>query len=303
MQFNFLGRGLQREPATYCVRSTRSRESADVESEESPQQRRLSEKEARKRQRETEREDKDSEEETVRLKVFRYDPEVEAKQEPGFDEFHVPNRKGMTVLDALIYARDQYDSSLTFRHSCRMAVCGSDGFFINGRQRLGCQTQIADIDDPVRIEPLPHQPVIKDLVVDMKHFFERNTAVEPYFQTDELPDDKREEQRQSRENREKIKMASRCIQCGCCTSSCNPAQTDDEYIGPAAIVKGYRFHMDEREEENVKQRRLKLLEKEHGVWQCHTQFSCTTVCPKNIPITEEIQEMKRESIKRNVKFW
>lgn len=279
------------------------RESADIESEESPQQRRLSEKEERRRQRETEREDKDSEEETVRLKVFRYDPGVEAKQEPRFDEFHVPNRKGMTVLDALIYARDQYDSSLTFRHSCRMAICGSDGFFINGRQRLGCQTQIADIDDPVRIEPLPHQPVIKDLVVDMEHFFERNNTVEPYFQTDELPDDKREEQRQSRENREKIKMASRCIQCGCCTSSCNPAQTDEEYIGPAAIVKGYRFYMDEREEEDMKQRRLKLLDKEHGVWQCHTQFSCTTVCPKNIPITEEIQEMKRESIKRNVKFW
>jgi succinate dehydrogenase / fumarate reductase iron-sulfur subunit len=209
----------------------------------------------------------------------------------------------MTVLDALIYARDEYDSSLTFRHSCRMAVCGSDGLFINGRQRLGCQTQISDLDEPVRVEPLPHEPVIKDLVVDMDHFFERMESVEPYFQPDDLPDGELEEQRQSPENREKIKMASRCIQCGCCTSSCNPSQTDDEYIGPAAIVKAYRFYMDEREGEGMKQRRLELLDKEHGIWQCHTQFSCTTVCPKDIPITEEIQEMKRESIKRNLKFW
>ncbi|SFQ18267.1 succinate dehydrogenase / fumarate reductase iron-sulfur subunit [Halolamina pelagica] len=98
-------------------------------------------------------------------------------------------------------------------------------------------------------------------------------------------------------------MASRCIQCGCCTSSCNPSQFDDEYIGPAAIVKGYRFYMDEREGKDVKQHRLELLDKEHGVWRCHTQFSCTTVCPKDIPITEEIQELKRESVKQNLKFW
>lgn len=100
-----------------------------------------------------------------------------------------------------------------------------------------------------------------------------------------------------------IKMASRCIQCGCCTSSCNPSQFDDEYIGPAAIVKGYRFYMDEREGEDVKEHRLELLDKEHRVWQCHTQFSCTAVCPKDIPITEEIQEMMRESVKQNLKFW
>lgn len=274
----------------------------DIEAEESPQQRRLSEKEVRRRQRMAEREGED-EEKIVRLKVFRYDPDVEAKQEPRFDEFHVPDERGMTVLDALIYARDQYDSSLTFRHSCRMAVCGSDGFFINGRQRLGCQTQISDVDEPVRVEPLPHQPVIKDLVVDMEHFYERDTVVEPYFQTDELPDDELEEQRHSPENREKIKMASRCIQCGCCTSSCNPAQTNDQYIGPAAIVRGYRFYMDEREDEDMKERRLELLDDTHGVWECHTQFSCTTVCPKDIPITEEIQEMKREAVKHNLKFW
>lgn len=282
-----------------------SSESAS-DTDSSPQQRHLDEKHERSVESESQsvaEDSADSTSQTVHLKVFRYDPDVEDKQDPRFDDFVVPYERGMTVLDALIYARDEFDSSLTFRHSCRMAVCGSDGFFINGRQRLGCQTQISDLDTPIRVEPLPHQPVIKDLVVDMDHFYDRMDEVEPYFQPDDLPDDDLEEQRQSRGNREKIKMASRCIQCGCCTSSCNPAQTDGEYIGPAAIVKGYRFYFDEREGEDAKEHRLELLDKEHGVWQCHTQFSCTTVCPKDIPITEEIQELKRESIKRNLKFW
>lgn len=285
---------------------TQSRSESDSDDEATPQDRRLERK--RERARATERQaesevDSRSDAEAVRLKVFRYDPDVESKQKPRFDDFVVPYERGMTVLDALIYARDHFDSSLTFRHSCRMAVCGSDGFFINGQQRLGCQTQISDLDEPIRVEPLPHQSVIKDLVVEMDHFYERMAAVEPYFQPDDLPAGDLKEQLQSHENREQIKMAARCIQCGCCTSSCNPAQTDDEYIGPAAIVKGYRFYMDEREGAEAQERRLELLDKEHGVWQCHTQFSCTTVCPKDIPITEEIQEMKREASKRNLKFW
>lgn len=285
---------------------TRSRSESESDDEVTPQQRRLERKRERAHAGEAPAESETDPRfaaEGVHLKVFRYDPDVKSKQEPRFDDFYVPYKRGITVLDALIYARDHYDSSLTFRHSCRMAVCGSDGFFINGRQRLGCQTQISGLDEPILVEPLPHQPVIKDLVVDMDHFYERMEAVEPYFQPDDLPSGELEEQRQSPENRERIKIASRCIQCGCCTSSCNPAQTDDEYIGPAAIVMGYRFYMDEREGDNAQERRLELLAKEHGVWQCHTQFSCTTVCPKDIPITEEIQEMKREAIKRNLKFW
>jgi succinate dehydrogenase / fumarate reductase iron-sulfur subunit len=241
--------------------------------------------------------------ERVRIKVFRYDPEIEGKQEPRFDDFAVPYEQGMTVLDALMYARDEHDSSLTFRHSCRQAVCGSDAFFVNGRQRLGCKTQLGDLDEPVRIEPLPHQDVVKDLVVDMEHFYDQMHAVEPYFQTDDLPDGELEEQRQDRANREKIKMSTRCIWCGACMSSCNIAAGDNEYLGPAAINKAYRFAMDEREGENSKEHRLNIIEQEHGVWRCQTQFSCTEVCPKDIPLTEHIQELKREAVKNNLKFW
>ncbi|MFB6096456.1 MAG: succinate dehydrogenase/fumarate reductase iron-sulfur subunit [Haloferacaceae archaeon] len=284
-----------------------STQTPDTETEESsPGAERRAEKRARAAEQAAE-ESADlaaSDEETVHLKVFRYDPEVEGKQEPRFDDFHVPFEKGMTVLDALIYARDTYDPSLTFRHSCRQAVCGSDALFVNGSQRLGCQTQIADLDaEVVRVEPLPHREVVKDLVVDMEHFYDQMRAVEPYFQTDELPEGELEEQRQSRENREKIKMSTRCIWCGACMSSCNIAAGDNEYLGPAAINKAYRFAMDEREGEQMKEKRMQIIEQEHGVWRCQTQFSCTNVCPKDIPLTEHIQELKREAVKSNLKFW
>ena len=274
--------------------------------ESAAQQRRMESKRQRAASRDLEREAKselDDADETRIIKVFRYDPEVEGKEEPRFDAFEVPFFKGMTVLDALIYARDHFDSTLTFRHSCRQAICGSDALFVNGKQRLGCKTQLVELDDPVRIEPLPHQEVVKDLVVDMEHFYDQMESVEPYFDADELPSGELEEQRQSRENREKVKMSTRCIWCGACMSSCNIAAGDNQYLGPAAINKAYRFAMDEREGEEMKQHRLNIIEQEHGVWRCQTQFSCTEVCPKDIPPTEHIQELKREAVKNNLKFW
>jgi succinate dehydrogenase / fumarate reductase iron-sulfur subunit len=274
----------------------------DTETQPSKGDERRAERRRRAADRERERQAEEAErakeaEDTVQLKVFRYDPEVPEKEKPRFDDFYVPFEKGMTVLDALIYARDTYDSSLTFRHSCRQAICGSDALFVNGRQRLGCKTQLSELDEPVRVEPLPHQEVVKDLVVDMEHFYDQMEAVEPYFQTSSLPDNELDEQRQSRENREKIKMSTRCIWCGACMSSCNIAAGDNQYLGPAAINKAYRFAMDEREGEDIKQQRLEIIEQEHGVWRCQTQFSCTEVCPKDIPLTEHIQELKREAVK------
>jgi succinate dehydrogenase / fumarate reductase iron-sulfur subunit len=262
------------------------------------QDRRLAEKRERADMQERAETDLSDADETVRIKVFRYDPEVEGKKEPRFDTFEVPFHKGMTVLDSLIYARDHFDSTLTFRHSCRQAICGSDALFVNGAQRLGCKTQMADMEWPIRIEPLPHAEVVKDLVVDMEHFYDQMEAVEPYFQTNEVPSG--EEQRQTRENREKVKMSTRCIWCSACMSSCNIAAGDNEYLGPAAINKAYRFAMDKREGEEMKEHRLNIIEQEHGVWRCQTQFSCTEVCPKDIP---HIQELKREAVKSNLKFW
>jgi len=281
---------------------TEAEEAAEPEPDTRPshQERRPSETERAAERQRREAETPDIEGPTRTLKVFRYDPEVEGKRDPRFDEFVVPFRKGMTVLDGLIYARDHYDSSLTFRHSCRQAICGSDAMFVNGRQRLCCKTQISDLDEPVRVEPLPHQEVVKDLVVDMEHFYDQMDAVEPYFQSEDVPEG--EEQRQSPENREKIKTSTRCIWCGACTSSCNIV-AGGNYLGPAAINKAYRFVMDEREEEELKEHRLEIIDQENGVWRCQTQFSCTEVCPKDIPLTEHIQALKREAVKSNLKFW
>ncbi|MES3516447.1 MAG: succinate dehydrogenase/fumarate reductase iron-sulfur subunit [Natronomonas sp.] len=278
-------------------------ETEETEEESAHQKRRMDRKRQRADMRQRAETEIDDAETTVKIKVFRYDPDVEGKQDPRFDTFSVPFSKGMTVLDALIFARDHFDSSLTFRHSCRQAICGSDALFVNGKQRLGCKTQMADLEWPVRIEPLPHADVVKDLVVDMEHFYDQMEAVEPYFQTDETPDGELEEQKQSRANREKVKMSTRCIWCSACMSSCNIAAGDNEYLGPAAINKAYRFAMDEREGEDMKQHRLNIIEQEHGVWRCQTQFSCTEVCPKDIPLTEHIQELKREAVKNNLKFW
>jgi succinate dehydrogenase / fumarate reductase iron-sulfur subunit len=290
--------------STQLETETETESEAEAEEQPSPGERRRAEKRARTEERQQRVEsDLDRAEESVQIKVFRYDPEVEDKEEPRFDDFLVPFHKGMTVLDALIYARDHYDSSLTFRHSCQQAVCGSDALFVNGKQRLGCKTQLVDLDDPVRIEPLPHQEVVKDLVVDMEHFYDQMHAVEPFFDPDDLPQGDRQEQHQTPENREYVKMATRCIWCGACMSSCNIAAGDNEYLGPAAINKAYRFAMDEREGESRKQERLRIIEQEHGVWRCQTQFSCTEVCPKDIPLTEHIQELKREAVKNNLKFW
>ncbi len=288
--------------------STKIEEKPETETEADEQTSPGEQRRELKRERAAEREQQIQEElseaeETVGIKVFRFDPEVADKEEPRFDSFTVPFFRGMSVLDALVYARDTYDSSLTFRHSCRQAVCGSDALFINGRQRLACKTQVSDLEWPIRIEPLPHQDVVKDLVVDMEHFYEQMHAVEPFFDPDETPDGELEEQRQTPENREKVKLSTRCIWCGACMSSCNIAAGDNEYLGPAAINKAYRFAMDEREGEDRKQERLRIVEQEHGVWRCQTQFSCTEVCPKDIPLTEHIQELKREAVKSNLKFW
>ncbi len=245
----------------------------------------------------------DADRETVRFRIYRYNPDDEDRASPRYDDFHIPFERGMTVLDGLIYARDEFDPSLTFRHSCRQAICGSDALFINGRQRLACKTQVTDLSRPIQVEPLPHLDVKKDLVVEMEHFYEQMHAVEPYFNPDDEPVTATTERRQSPANHEHIKMSTRCIWCASCHSSCNIAAGDDDYLGPAAINMAYRFAMDEREGDRREDERYEIIKSEQGVWRCQTQFSCTEVCPKEIPLTEHIQELKRESVKRNLKFW
>ncbi|MEW5761299.1 MAG: succinate dehydrogenase iron-sulfur subunit [Candidatus Thermoplasmatota archaeon] len=205
-----------------------------------------------------------------------------------FQKYDVPLTKG-TVLDALFYILDELDSTLSFRYSCRGAVCGSCGMFINGSICLACKTQIKNLGNEIMIAPLPHLRVIKDLVVDMDNFFEKYEIVKPYL-IPKKPIPKKENI-QSIKDREKLNEIVDCILCGCCYSSCTPAWLNEKYIGPHALLKAYRFISDTRDD--GKKERLKIINSEDGAWRCHTIFNCMEACPKNINITGSIQALKR----------
>jgi succinate dehydrogenase / fumarate reductase iron-sulfur subunit len=226
---------------------------------------------------------------TVKLHVQRFDPRTDT--EPHYDTFEIATKPGMTILDALFQALEKDDRLLAFRYSCRSAVCGSCATFINGRQRLACNTQISKIGDDITIGPLPHIPVIRDLVVDLHSFFDRMHMVKPYFASSEPYPER--EFLQSPKDREAIDVAIDCIDCMACFSACPQSWTDPKYPGPAAFVKAARFVADTRDSE--RRERLALVGCEDGVWRCHTVFNCADACPKSIDPPHFIQYLKRQA--------
>lgn len=226
---------------------------------------------------------------TVHLRIQRYDPKNET--EPHYDDFEVPTKPGMTVLDALFHVFEREDATLTFRYSCRSAVCGSCTTYINGRQRLACNTQIDKLGSPITIGPLPHLPVIRDLVVDLHPFFQRMEMVKPYFEGNEPYPER--EFLQSQKQRGAIDVAIDCIDCAACFSSCPMTWTDPRYPGPAALVKAARFIADSRDA--ARHERLRLVGCEDGLWRCHTVFNCAEACPKSIDPPHFIQYLKRQA--------
>src|SRR3989339_12552 len=216
------------------------------------------------------------------LKVQRFDPT--ADKLPYWQSFTVKPRPGMTVLDALFEVLNHQDGTLSFRFCCRAGVCGSCAMVIGGKVRLACETQVAQFigKGDLMLSPLPHQPVVKDLAVDYTHFFDRLKRVKPYLVGKEPYPEK--EYIQSTKERQPINDPIDCILCGSCTSSCTMAWTNSDYLGPAALLKSYRFLADTRD--NVPDERLDIIEGESGVWRCHTQFNCVEVCPKKLNPTE-----------------
>ena len=178
------------------------------------------------------------------LTILRYDP---AKPpEPYYNTYSVRATKDTTVLDALFQILETQDHSLAFRYSCRSAVCGSCAMFINGRYRLACSTLISEIGRDVIVQPLPHMPIIKDLVVDLATFFEKYKVVKPYLVPIKPPPEK--EWIQSPRQRSKINDSTDCILCAACYSSCPSVWTGKKYLGPAAILWAYRFAADSRDD-------------------------------------------------------
>lgn len=226
----------------------------------------------------------------IKLKVFRYQPEKDAKAR--YDTFNLEADPNDRILDLLEQVRGYHDSSLAYRRSCAHGVCGSDAMRINGRNRLACKLLVRDVNSAeITIEPIMGLRVIKDLVVDMEPFFQQYREVIPYFVNDEaLPADGKE-RLQSPEERERFDDTTKCILCAACTTSCPSFWANGKYVGPAAIVTAHRFIYDSRDRAAGK--RLEILNEPDGVWRCRTIFNCTEACPRDIKITKAIAEVKR----------
>lgn len=227
------------------------------------------------------------------MRVFRFDPDNGAV--PEYKTYHVPTVPGMTVLQALYEIVERQDGSLAFRAACRSGVCGSCAMNINGKNRLACETQLGVLKAPITVKPLPHLPLIKDLVADLTTFFENYERVRPYLINLKEPPAK--EWLQSPEERKKLDNYIDCILCACCHTACtSTAGNPNTYLGPAALAKAYRFIVDSRDEAQAE--RLRLVATEDGIFRCHTIFNCTEDCPKGISPTQAIQEMKKMVLAR-----
>lgn len=233
---------------------------------------------------------------TVTFRIFRFDPEQDL--EPRFQDFSVPVRKGSTVLEGLYYIQQNLDGSLAFRSSCRSGVCGSCGMHIAGRYRLACETQVLRLGtDMVVIRPLGHLKVLRDLVVDMTPFWDKYKRIRPYLIPGEPPPER--ERTQSPDDRAKLDGLIDCILCGLCSSACAMGGADEDYLGPAALLQAHRFVSDSRD--GATEERLRLVDGDHGVWRCHTIFSCQKVCPKDLDPAGSIARLKREILRHRLR--
>ena len=231
------------------------------------------------------------------FRVYRYDPEADGN--PRYDTFAVDlDECGPMVLDALIKIKATQDPSLTFRRSCREGICGSCSMNIDGTNTLACTQAIGDIKGEVRITPLPHMDVVKDLVPDFTHFYAQYASIKPWLQTvTPAPSDK--ERLQSPEDRAKLDGLYECILCACCSSSC-PSYwwNSDRFLGPAILLQAYRWLADSRDE--MTGERLDELEDPFRLYRCHTIMNCANVCPKGLNPAKAIAETKKMLVERAV---
>ena len=230
------------------------------------------------------------------FRVYRWNPDD--GRNPRLDSFFVDlDDCGPMVLDALIWIKSKVDATLTFRRSCREGVCGSCAMNINGVNTLACTRGTDESRGAVRIHPLPHMPVVKDLVPDLTVFYAQHASIEPWLKTTSATPQK--EWRQSREDRGKLDGLYECILCACCSTACpsfwwNP----DKFVGPAGLLQAYRFIADSRD--NATAERLDNLEDPYRLFRCHTIMNCVDVCPKGLNPTRAIGKIKELMVRRAV---
>jgi succinate dehydrogenase / fumarate reductase iron-sulfur subunit len=223
----------------------------------------------------------------ITVKIKRFDPDKEKK--PHWETFTLDADPMDRFVDVLNEIKWKQDGSLTFRRSCVHGVCGSDAMRINGRNMLACKVLVQRLGTKITVEPMLGFPVIKDLVVDMDPFFEKYEKMLPYLINDEQAP--ATERLQSQEERARYDESTKCILCGACTGACPSIWANPDWVGPASIVNAHRFIFDSRDRAGMQ--RLNILSDRLGVWRCRTIFNCTEACPRDIPVTDVIEEVKR----------
>jgi succinate dehydrogenase / fumarate reductase iron-sulfur subunit len=233
---------------------------------------------------------------TRAYRIYRFDPD--SGTNPRMDNYTVDlDDCGPMVLDALIWIKNKIDPTLTFRRSCREGVCGSCAMNIDGTNTLACTKDMADVTGTVRIYPLPHQPVVKDLVPDLTNFYAQHASVEPWLKTESATPQK--EWRQSHEDRSKLDGLYECILCACCSTACPSYWWNSErFLGPAALLQAARWLEDSRDESTGE--RLDGLEDPFRIYRCHTIMNCAKACPKSLNPAKAIADTKRKLVERQV---
>ncbi|MBI1775681.1 MAG: succinate dehydrogenase iron-sulfur subunit [Proteobacteria bacterium] len=229
------------------------------------------------------------------FRIYRWDPEAGAN--PRLDSYEIDLADcAPMVLDALIKIKTEIDTTLTFRRSCREGICGSCSMNIDGTNTLACLKPIDEVKGDVRVYPLPHMPVIKDLVPDLTTVYAQYTSIKPWLTTESPPPPDRE-RRQSVEERAKLDGLWECVLCFCCTTSC-PSYwwNGDRYLGPAVLLQAYRWIADSRDEATGE--RLDALEDPFRLYRCHTIMNCTKTCPKGLNPARAIAEIKKLMVAR-----
>ena len=227
---------------------------------------------------------------TREVQIYRYNPDN--NKNPRIDVYKLDLKKsGSMILDLLIYIKDNIDSTLTFRKSCKEGICGSCSMNINGINTLACIKSIRDIKSTIKIYPLPHMSVIKDLVVDLSHFYAQYEFIKPWLQSKEKPLTY-SERIQLPEDRKKLDGLYECILCACCSTSCPSYWWNaDKYLGPAVLLQAYRWIVDSRDANTAK--RLDHLEDTFKLYRCHTIMHCVQACPMSLNPAKSIAEIKK----------
>ncbi|MBL6934794.1 MAG: succinate dehydrogenase iron-sulfur subunit [Alphaproteobacteria bacterium] len=232
---------------------------------------------------------------TKTFHIYRWEPN--SGDNPRLDSYEINlDDCGPMVLDALITIKDKVDSTLTFRRSCREGICGSCAMNIDGTNTLACLKPISEVKGEVKVHPLPHMPVVKDLVPDLSEFYDQYASIQPWLQTDDTPAAD-SERLQSPEERAELDGFYECVLCASCSTAC-PSYwwNSDRFLGPAILLQAYRWIADSRDQ--AREKRLDQLDDTFKLYRCHTIMNCTKTCPKNLNPARAIAEIKKLLLER-----